>query len=407
MADSVWKRRRRRREWKRFNDRSEYIAWQLLLVVLAWSVSTSAGDGKIAQTFDRIFDHVEGIQCRLLQVDTLYETPDGSLRTVEEVFCVTILSSGRESDHIFAIELPNEFVENHSTGIRQGQLVVSIQGAISSIEKREILLASTSTVTIVQSRADNHAFTDQRVLDSTTNGASSPSSTNATRTVTVIRVSSVDSAMSRSAMEIGNILFGEDRINFVSQYAACSFGSLRFTRSKYGVLDVFLNQTLEEMSRDSSFMVYRALEIVRDQFNLESVTELSDHVMMCLPPGTGDWAANAGVNYWRSHFNDQWCTSLSATMHELGHKYVPPDGRCGSYLMCCPPLASVLRCCCVQSRPASFERTGILRGQHWLQYVGGNFALWPYDAFLLKLTYLCSFTAVAAGYKNIGMYRAV
>jgi hypothetical protein len=372
MADSVWKRKRRR-EWKRLKDRSEYIAWQLLLAVLAWSVSTSAGDGKIARTFDRIFDPTERIQCRLLQVDTLYETPDGSLRTVEDVRCVPILSSGRESDHSFAIELPNEFVEKHSTGIRQGKLVVSIQGTISSIEKREILLTSTSTVTIVQSGADNHAFTDRRVLEPTTNGASSPSSTNATRTVTVVRVSSVDSAMSRSAMEIDNILFGEHRINFVSQYAACSFGSLRFTRSKYGVLDVFLNQTLEEMNRDSSFMIYRALEIVRDQFNLESVTELSDHVMMCLPPGTGDWAANAGVNYWRAHFNDQWCTSLSATMHELGHKYVPPNRRCVSYLMCCPPLASVLRCCCVQSRPASFERTGILRRQHWLQYVDGNF----------------------------------
>jgi hypothetical protein len=174
----------------------------------------------------------------------------------------------------------------------------------------------------------------RRVLDSTTNETAIPLQSSETRTVTVIRVSSADSAMNRSAKEIDNILFGEDRINFVSQYAACSFGALQWRRSKYGVLDVLLNQTLDEMGRDSSFMIYRALEMVREQYNLESVTELSDHVMMCLPPGTGDWAANAGVNYWRSHFNDQWCTSLSATMHELGHKYVGiPSG--GRFLTCC------------------------------------------------------------------------
>ena len=42
-------------------------------------------------------------------------------------------------------------------------------------------------------------------------------------------------------------------------------------------------------------------------------------VAMCLPSGTGNWAASAGINHYRSQYNDEWCLSLSGTMHEIGH----------------------------------------------------------------------------------------
>jgi len=52
---------------------------------------------------------------------------------------------------------------------------------------------------------------------------------------------------------------------------------------------------------------------------VDQITSLADRIMFCAPPGTGDWVAAAGLNHWRAQFNDAWCRSMTATMHELGH----------------------------------------------------------------------------------------
>ena len=44
-----------------------------------------------------------------------------------------------------------------------------------------------------------------------------------------------------------------------------------------------------------------------------------DLVMFCQPPGTGTWLAYAYVNSIYSFYNDIWCSSSSAQMHEVGH----------------------------------------------------------------------------------------
>lgn len=42
--------------------------------------------------------------------------------------------------------------------------------------------------------------------------------------------------------------------------------------------------------------------------------------MVCIPPGTsGDWIAYAYINSPLSVYNDNWCNSISAQMHEIGH----------------------------------------------------------------------------------------
>ena len=45
--------------------------------------------------------------------------------------------------------------------------------------------------------------------------------------------------------------------------------------------------------------------------------DVADHVLFCIPPGTGSWVANAVTGHWRSQYNDYWCMSLSAVMHEV------------------------------------------------------------------------------------------
>jgi len=44
-----------------------------------------------------------------------------------------------------------------------------------------------------------------------------------------------------------------------------------------------------------------------------------DLIMMCIPPGTGDWVAYAYINHYVSVYNDHWCGKVSANMHEVGH----------------------------------------------------------------------------------------
>merc|ERR1719183_1162491 len=41
--------------------------------------------------------------------------------------------------------------------------------------------------------------------------------------------------------------------------------------------------------------------------------------MYCHPKDTGVGLAYAWVNFYLSVYNDSWCSSLSAGMHELGH----------------------------------------------------------------------------------------
>ncbi|VEU43361.1 unnamed protein product [Pseudo-nitzschia multistriata] len=51
----------------------------------------------------------------------------------------------------------------------------------------------------------------------------------------------------------------------------------------------------------------------------DSLGNLFDIVMFCLPGGTGNWVAYAYINDWRSYYNDFWCQRVSTQMHEVGH----------------------------------------------------------------------------------------
>ena len=55
------------------------------------------------------------------------------------------------------------------------------------------------------------------------------------------------------------------------------------------------------------------------QFGVSSPTQLADHVMYCLPAATMSGIAYAYINSWNSVYSNQWCTYVSAQMHEIGH----------------------------------------------------------------------------------------
>ena len=116
----------------------------------------------------------------------------------------------------------------------------------------------------------------------------------------------------------------EDRLCLKSQYDACSYGQLIIepfqgktqTGRKIagGVVDVKIdsNPKVGSKQKFETKAKAKATEIYGDltQFDL---------VMFCMPPGTGDWVAYAYINRWDSFYNDNWCSSVSTQVHEIGH----------------------------------------------------------------------------------------
>ena len=88
-----------------------------------------------------------------------------------------------------------------------------------------------------------------------------------------------------------------------------------------GVGEVTLNSNIGGIDRN---VVKQAMLDAADEKYGDLSTKVPngelDYVMICIPPGTsGSWVAYAYVNGWVSVYNDGWCNSLSAQMHEVGH----------------------------------------------------------------------------------------
>ena len=114
-------------------------------------------------------------------------------------------------------------------------------------------------------------------------------------------------------------MFDVNTTAFPLQYRKCSFGKLQWELAEAGVIDVQLDQPVADFGTGSSKILDAAQAKVIQMLKVDQITSLADRIMFCAPPGTGDWVAAAGLNHWRAQFNDAWCRSMTATMHELGH----------------------------------------------------------------------------------------
>lgn len=306
------------------------------------------------------------ILCRIVVFDTVYETGDGSLLNEEELSCIPLIrvesedgngeTHVRESDDAYrlvaaqGVESATAIIYRRfgSEDIKEGQLHVAFSGADVDTTSQLVTLTDTTTMSQVEISVDNNQRKLVLTLKSTNPSVipiatmdikEKQSGTKGTRSVKVIRVSVLDSQVTATAQELEQTLFGGTGVSFVSQYDACSFGQLNWIPSpstnlgltESPVIDVQLDNPA--WSYDSpSAVVSEAQIVLKETFHLDSAADLADNVMFCLPPGIGfpsggnetsgvknkdNWAASAGVNYFRSTYNNEWCTSLTATMHEL------------------------------------------------------------------------------------------
>jgi hypothetical protein len=142
-------------------------------------------------------------------------------------------------------------------------------------------------------------------------------------------VEAQDMSTTATEAEISDDIFGTDgdQMTFTSQYNLCSDGKLQFDPTTSNNLigsDGVLTVNLPNV-RVSDFHHRTLAGIVVNQasHDLNSpqlVPNVADHIVVCLPPGTKSetWFAEAFVNSWRSHFNDNMCRYPSILMHEIG-----------------------------------------------------------------------------------------
>lgn len=144
-----------------------------------------------------------------------------------------------------------------------------------------------------------------------------------TRSVLVVRTRTTDSVVTATVAELSDAVFGTsgDPVNLSSQFDACSFGSMKFepVTGLASVVNGAIEVTVTNSTSDGDVKVSNDVaQTLARTFNVESASELADHIMICLPGGTMTSIAYANINSWRSVYSDEWCSSVSAQMHELG-----------------------------------------------------------------------------------------
>lgn len=138
-----------------------------------------------------------------------------------------------------------------------------------------------------------------------------------TRTVLAVRVRSNGSWTVSTSSQISDNIFGtgNDVINLKSQMEGCSHNQLIIqpasgTDIDDGVIEIDLD--------NAGTNIYNLEDDVENALENKFGGKLSDHwdhVMMCLPPNTGDdWIGYGYINGEKTVYNDDWCNYPSIQM---------------------------------------------------------------------------------------------
>lgn len=135
----------------------------------------------------------------------------------------------------------------------------------------------------------------------------------------VVRADAYDGSTTADVAELSDDIFGTsgDKVTLKSQYRKCSHGKLTFEPydGEGGVIEVELDRNV---NGEKQFDIQDAMIDAAEKL-VGNLADKADHVMLCLPKGTGDWIAYAYVGSWLSVYNDEWCQQLSTQVHEIGH----------------------------------------------------------------------------------------
>lgn len=203
-------------------------------------------------------------------------------------------------------------------------VVVDAQSGVSTMTVSEALLDTVEPRMYIPEAA--RVFVREDDMDSRQEVRRQLSPTQGTMNTLVVRVSTLDSKVTANAAQLRRDVF-EDDVCLKSQYERCSYG--KFKINKYngkiadgtqvnGVLDVQLNYRLSDNASRGNLQNEAFSAALKAVGTFEN--NGFDLVMFCMPPGTSDaWAAYALIRNKFSYYNNDWCSYVSAQMHEVGH----------------------------------------------------------------------------------------
>ena len=159
------------------------------------------------------------------------------------------------------------------------------------------------------------------------------------QTILGVRVIAKDSTTTSNETVLGNSIFGSDDSNpngllsLATQIKACSYDKMNIIKAidrsgksqnsgDVSILNGMITVRIPFVSTTEGDAIMRnAISTEINEIFENSPEELADYIIYCLPPGTfkNGKIAYAYMNSWLSVFNDEWCTSASLLMHELGH----------------------------------------------------------------------------------------
>jgi hypothetical protein len=270
-----------------------------LLVALGWfysAIATSTEDSRQLRGGVSDRPSEDAFTCRVTVVDTMFAKTNVTVSKDEQISCIPIIN-GEETDDLFDLPLPDDVADLNRASIELADLYLSIPGA--TIIGNSVVIPSSPVFIVVDPPEQ------RRHLSSSTIGE---------KTLAIVRVSTSDRSPTFSASTLRNGIFGNG-INMVTQYEACSFGQLKWKMAPVGVagvVEVRVDQGISAFTSGTALVTAAQKQIKKDM-QISSVRDLGDKVLFCLPPGTGNWIASAGLGHWRAQFNDEWCLSLTGT----------------------------------------------------------------------------------------------
>eukprot|EP00977_Amphora_coffeiformis_P018828 scaffold6750_cov160-Amphora_coffeaeformis.AAC.12 len=211
---------------------------------------------------------------------------------------------GVESHLFYSIKLPADIINDNLDLIETGKLFISTNEF--SIDDDTIVIDS-SAIT----RALEKSPLARRQLQ---NGVD-------IRVVAVLRVSASDGPpktreVEYSKKEIEKHMF-ENEVGLKHQIENCSNGAIKIVPA--GVFEVTVPGVTSDFSSPAEIRNV-ALELLAKQLNVDSASNLFDHVVVILPPNDfSGFVGNAGVNHWVSTLNNVWSLDVMVYMHEIGH----------------------------------------------------------------------------------------
>jgi len=249
----------------------------------------------------RRVETTSSIFCRIIQVHTMLpEMGEDS----DEFHCMP----ENEPDHQYPVSLPDDILAAHENELENGQF--SLQITHAHLEGYEIV-TTPKTEYIA-----NTIFTRSVVLNGAQRTEKPIYAGKGVSRVAVVRVSTRDAESSISKARMEEMLDG-GTVSFVTQTEACSNGELRYVSA--GVHDVYMDRPVDATTAYQLAQDAGDVFLTNEDGSKKDVAEVAEHIMFCLPPGTPNhWLATANSFHWRSWYNDEWCLSLSAAMHELG-----------------------------------------------------------------------------------------